>query len=1324
MKTIALFAAAAVSLFAAYTYYYTDTFTSINLTNWTQNGSLTAGASGLQPGNPDGGSLISRIAPPGGGQAYEIWTALNMNNTGGSFVHYLRASDDARLGPVESGSFFAVEARNLQGQGQGGCAMELRIWSRIGGVTSLLSTTQTGCYANTTVRTVISGAGLFQNVFLVYVGELDTGGTTTKAGSETPVYQSAAMTLAGGRPGVGAFGTPNGNAITRVHLGPPDTTPPSDPSEFKTTALPQSVDFQWRGSVDDANGTGITWYHILRNGTFMAYVPPGIAWTDSTVSPGTNYTYHIVALDRHMNASNYVAVPVTTPPPGSIDQRKVGLRPLGAYWGAMGEQIDMQSGNLNFTVPLLMVKGRAGMAVPVSLSYNSQNWRQDAAGTWKLGRDVGNGFGWRLMAGSLTAHYTDWWTVHHYTFADASGAEYRLDVNTNGVWTSTEPFYGRYVTAENRLFFPDGSFWHFGSVALGSEEDAGTRYPTLIQDSNGNQIIFRYRTGSGAPPGNTSSRIHQIEDPRASSSGGSTYGFTYDPQGPRRVLSIANYIGTSENYSFTYAPTAPTVSPFDSGLSIGTARTLSSITTSVGSYSLTYGSNNSGELTKVTLPSGGELEWEYQDFEYVNGKKFREVSKRWARANPSATRYEWQLTSDPGDPGRDVHNWRGLGQPGGDSSKVWFFNTSTGQNTTGLAYRFDDRAEPNNGSGLIEKHLLFSSDSGGRPYVSEILTVLNPGTPHVKYAKVEQTVDTWGNLTQQKIYAHDEWFTPERTLNYTYLTGSEYSSRYIRNRVTQVQLTPAGKPTVTLASYTYDPSYPKPLSADGIRQHDSSKNGDFRWRGNVREVVSLGAPTQTFLYDIGGNVVQVSGGSAASNTTMGSGQNYLVPTAITPHADASLTSSFQYEPGFLRIQSATGPNADQASFTYDALARPASTVSPHGATTQYTYNGLESTTATTNGKWTKTTRDGFGRTVKVESGHGSTTVSLVETEYAPCACSPLGRAWRVSMPRAPGGPLHWTTYTYDAAGRTLSVTPPGNAGSTTYVYEGNTVKVTDPSGKWKKFETDAFGNLVKVSEPPASGVDPIVTTYEYNHFNKLTKVNMPRDGITQTRTFEYNTEGLLTKTIFPETGTTTFTYDSDKRLYQKNDNKGQRIQYEYDSHHRLQYIRRYPVAGGPEDENQRTTYVYGNNPSLANAGRLIQIRNGYREIDFDGGFTENFSYNTAGLILAKNINWNNTQTGGLTVSYTYDPEGRRTATTYPTHYVWNGSAYVAQAGRAFTYTYDAMGRPASMLEGATPVVSSVSYNVAGQITAMTRQYQWDTESRTYNPRGQLTRQTG
>jgi len=128
--------------------------------------------------------------------------------------------------------------------------------------------------------------------------------------------------------------------------------------------------------------------------------------------------------------------------------------------------------------------------------------------------------------------------------------------------------------------------------------------------------------------------------------------------------------------------------------------------------------------------------------------------------------------------------------------------------------------------------------------------------------------------------------------------------------------------------------------------------------------------------------------------------------------------------------------------------------------------------ATTNGHWVKTTMDGLGRTIKVETGDASGTVSIVDTEYDSCACSPVGKVKRVSQPYAPGGTVYWTTYSYDCLGRTLSVTQPGNSGTTTYVYEGNTVKVTDPVGKWKKYTSDAVGNLVQVTEPdPGGGAD-------------------------------------------------------------------------------------------------------------------------------------------------------------------------------------------------------------------------------------------------------------
>ena len=64
----------------------------------------------------------------------------------------------------------------------------------------------------------------------------------------------------------------------------------------------------------------------------------------------------------------------------------------------------MRSGNLNFTIPLLKVKGR-GWNVPFNLSYNSQNWRHDSGGTWNLGRDRGYGYGWSPGAAPQARHH-------------------------------------------------------------------------------------------------------------------------------------------------------------------------------------------------------------------------------------------------------------------------------------------------------------------------------------------------------------------------------------------------------------------------------------------------------------------------------------------------------------------------------------------------------------------------------------------------------------------------------------------------------------------------------------------------------------------------------------------------------------------------------------------------------------------------------------------------------------------------------------------------------------------------------------------------------
>jgi hypothetical protein len=380
---------------------------------------------------------------------------------------------------------------------------------------------------------------------------------------------------------VGAWGTPAGNSISRVDLGPLDRLPPYplNPQTIGISEFPEHIDLQWQPAQDDPNGVGAAFYNIYRNGAFYINIT-STNFSDTAVSPSTSYTYTIYVADYHWNWSGTpTTFTVVTPPAGAIDPRRAGVRPTGSYWGAAGENIDMRSGNLNYTAPLLKAMGRGGWGVTFALNYNSQLWRQDSGGTWKLGRDLGYGFGWRLQAGSITPFWTDW-SVHHYIFIDSTGAECRLNVNTNGIWSSREGIYLEYDPATNKLYFPDGSFWVMGAISAGTEEDAGARYPSLMQDTNGNQILIRYHPGLGVTWADSSARINEIEDVRAVSDGAGgwrTYKFTYNTDPIPHLTQIGNYIGTSESYTFSYSATQTLYSPFSPPTAFGVTQWLQSM---------------------------------------------------------------------------------------------------------------------------------------------------------------------------------------------------------------------------------------------------------------------------------------------------------------------------------------------------------------------------------------------------------------------------------------------------------------------------------------------------------------------------------------------------------------------------------------------------------------------------------------------------------------------------------------------------------------------------------------------------------------------------
>jgi len=363
---------------------------------------------------------------------------------------------------------------------------------------------------------------------------------------------------------------------------------------------------QTGGSADDSNGSGINGYIWYRSGVQVASTQTP-EWSDVAATPGSTQSYGVQAQDHHGNLSAMTTFSVGVPSNATVDARQAGVRPTGSYWGGMGEQIDTRSGNLNYSYPLVKAISR-GWSVPIGISYNSQNWRLDTNGTpWKLGDDVGFGFGWKMQIGSLTAFYSSYLNVQFYEFSDASGAVYRLNQNSNGIWTSTENVYVTYDSNTQRLYFNDGSFWVLGCISAVTEQDAGAMYPTLLQDSNGNQVTVQYLAGAGVSWVNSSARILNIQDVRPGNNpaGSPTFFFSYNSDPVNHLTYIGNDIYSNDSFYISYGASTAANSPFGvSSGSFGSTTFLNSINNHNNGLttSFTYDPSGSGELTQVTLP--------------------------------------------------------------------------------------------------------------------------------------------------------------------------------------------------------------------------------------------------------------------------------------------------------------------------------------------------------------------------------------------------------------------------------------------------------------------------------------------------------------------------------------------------------------------------------------------------------------------------------------------------------------------------------------------------------------------------------------------------
>jgi hypothetical protein len=289
----------ACPLAAAERDYFNDTLTSLDRSRWIAAGNLAPGREGLAAPDERGGSLIWASASPDGTSDAEVHMTIALTASGGHYTQYLRATADGR-GGQGPGNYLALEMQNPTFDSEGHCSATFALLENIGGVVTLLSSFPHACRNGMEMRFAIRGS-----VALVWPDQADP-------------MEFATSAPAVGQPGIGARGTPSGNAISAVRLSLVNHVAPAavDEKTIGISAFRTRVDIQWAPAADGPNADGPVRYWVYRDGDYLMRTAATHV-SDEAVSAGSQHTYAIYTVDQHDNFSQPVSLTASTPAPVS-----------------------------------------------------------------------------------------------------------------------------------------------------------------------------------------------------------------------------------------------------------------------------------------------------------------------------------------------------------------------------------------------------------------------------------------------------------------------------------------------------------------------------------------------------------------------------------------------------------------------------------------------------------------------------------------------------------------------------------------------------------------------------------------------------------------------------------------------------------------------------------------------------------------------------------------------------------------------------------------------------------------------------------------------
>jgi len=307
--------------------------------------------------------------------------------------------------------------------------------------------------------------------------------------------------------------------------------------------------------------------------------------------------------------------------------------------------------------------------------------------------------------------------------------------------------------------------------------------------------------------------------------------------------------------------------------------------------------------------------------------------------------------------------------------------------------------------------------------MGRVTTTLNPGAGYSAQMKAIRW--STGTATSRRIRLTTTKAAPPTAdvhMTYGSQSGTQYYNYfvpyYLFNRLVTATVMPgfSGTP-VTFSSTMYDGPYM--ISTNATNNHDPAYTATGGPpRGNPWVVSGLnGADTVSTNYDSAGVPYYSSNAAGQSvNLSTDSTTNFSLPTTILPNNNSSMPTTATYASSWAPA-ALTGPNGDRGTTSYDSYGRPRKR--------QLRWRGdhvhlhLQPGRQHPDSHARRPVADHHARRIRAhhpsperERQHG---VSTVQTQYAPCACSPLGKVWRVSEPYAPGATPVWTTYTYDAS---------------------------------------------------------------------------------------------------------------------------------------------------------------------------------------------------------------------------------------------------------------------------------------------------------------------